>query len=134
MKRWTPKEIKAFRQRLTLYQKDFAAMLRVTEQYVCNLEKGVRTPSKTMEALLDCLEQEENKKDGGKKKMKTQEDTKAMSDTAHFKQISSKLKSLRKQGKTEEAKELEKTIDIEMQRLQKNMKQMMVRLERLSRS
>jgi DNA-binding transcriptional regulator YiaG len=62
MKQWTPDEIKAFRQRLNLYQKDFAGLLRVTEQYVCNMEKGVRTPGDTMKALLDCLEQKENEK------------------------------------------------------------------------
>ncbi|MGO9612817.1 MAG: hypothetical protein ACLPX5_07275 [Dissulfurispiraceae bacterium] len=66
--------------------------------------------------------------------MKTQEDTTAMSDAERFKQFSSKLKSLREQGKTEEGKELEKKITIEMQRLQGNMKRMMVRLQRLSRS
>ncbi|MGO9611706.1 MAG: helix-turn-helix domain-containing protein [Dissulfurispiraceae bacterium] len=62
MKQWTPGDIKAFRQRLNLYQKDFAALLRVTEQYVCNLEKGVRSPGATMRALLDCLEEKENEK------------------------------------------------------------------------
>jgi DNA-binding transcriptional regulator YiaG len=66
MKQWSPDEIKAFRQRLSLYQKDFAALLRVTVQYVCNMEKGVRTPSNTMRALLDCLEKTENEK--GKEK------------------------------------------------------------------
>lgn len=68
MKQWTPEEIKAFRQRLDLYQKDFARLLRVTEQYVCNLEKGVRTPGDTMRALLDCLEQKENEKGKESKK------------------------------------------------------------------
>jgi DNA-binding transcriptional regulator YiaG len=62
MKQWTPDEIKDFRQRFNLYQKDFAVLLRVTVQYVCNLEKGVRTPGNTMKALLDCLEQKENEK------------------------------------------------------------------------
>jgi len=62
MKQWTQEEIKDFRQRLNLYQKDFAALLRVTVQYVCNLEKGVRSPSNTMKALLDCLELKENEK------------------------------------------------------------------------
>ena len=61
MKQWTPKEIKDFRQWLKLYQKDFAALLRVTEQYICNLERGVRSPGATMRALLDCLENEKGK-------------------------------------------------------------------------
>ncbi len=68
MKQWTPEEIKVFRQRLGLYQKDFATFLRVTVQYVCNLEKGVRTPGATMRALLDCLEEKENEK--GKERAK----------------------------------------------------------------
>lgn len=67
MKQWTPGEIKEFRQRLNLYQKDLAALLRVTEQYVCNLEKGVRSPSNTMRALLDCLEGQHTEKKTGKK-------------------------------------------------------------------
>jgi DNA-binding transcriptional regulator YiaG len=62
MKRWTPDEIKEFRQQLNLYQKDFGALLRVTEQYICNLEKGVRSPGDTMRALLDCLEAQHMKK------------------------------------------------------------------------
>lgn len=62
MKQWTPEEIKSFRQRQKLYQKDFADILRVTVQYVCNLEKGVRSPSNTMKALLDLLEEKENEK------------------------------------------------------------------------
>jgi DNA-binding transcriptional regulator YiaG len=64
VKQWTPEEIKAFRQRLNLFQKDFAVLLRVTEQYVCNLEKGVKTPGGTMRALLSCLEEKENQKGG----------------------------------------------------------------------
>ncbi len=68
MKEWTPTEIKAFRQRLNLYQKDFAAILRVTEQYVCYLEKGVKTAGGSLKALLDCLEQKENEKEEAKKR------------------------------------------------------------------
>jgi len=68
MKPWTPEEIKEFRERLNLYQKDFAALLRVTVQYVCNLEKGVRSPGNTMKALLDCLERQENEKGKEEKK------------------------------------------------------------------
>jgi DNA-binding transcriptional regulator YiaG len=64
MKKWTPEEIKAFRKRLNLYQKDFALLLRVTREYVIYLEKGVRTPSDTMRALLDCLERQTKKKKG----------------------------------------------------------------------
>lgn len=61
MKAWTPGEIKDFRKRRGLYQKELALLLRVTVQYVCNLERGVRTPGNTMRALLDCLEKEKGK-------------------------------------------------------------------------
>jgi DNA-binding transcriptional regulator YiaG len=62
MKEWTPEQIKDFRKRLNLYQKDFALLLRVTRHYIGYLEKGVRTPSNTMKALLDCLEEKEKGK------------------------------------------------------------------------
>lgn len=62
MKEWTPQEIKEFRKRLNLLQKDFAKLLRVTREYIVYLEKGVRTPSDTMKALLDCLEEKEKGK------------------------------------------------------------------------
>lgn len=67
MKEWTPEQIKDFRKRLNVIQKDFASMLRVTREYVVYLEKGVRSPSDTMRALLDCLEEKENEK--GKESM-----------------------------------------------------------------
>ncbi len=62
MKNWTPEEIKEFRNRLTLYQKDFAQMIGVTERYVIYLEKGVRQPSKTLKILLTILEEHGNEK------------------------------------------------------------------------
>jgi DNA-binding transcriptional regulator YiaG len=68
MKEWTPEQIKDFRKRLNLYQKDFALLLGVTQRYVIYLEKGVRTPSKTMKALLDCLEEKGNEKEKGGKR------------------------------------------------------------------
>lgn len=62
MKQWTPEEIRAFRKRLNLYQKDFATLLRVTKEYIGYVERGVRTPGGSLRALLDCLEQKENEK------------------------------------------------------------------------
>ncbi len=62
MKNWIPKEIKEFRTRLNLYQKDFAQKIGVTERYVIYLEKGVRQPSKTLKILLSILEKQENEK------------------------------------------------------------------------
>ena len=41
-------------------------MLRVTREYVVYLEKGVRKPSNTMKALLDCLEENEKGKESVK--------------------------------------------------------------------
>jgi DNA-binding transcriptional regulator YiaG len=61
MKDWTGEEIRDFRKHLNLYQKDFATMLRVTREYVVYLEKGVRTASGTLRALLDCLEEKHKK-------------------------------------------------------------------------
>lgn len=58
MKEWTPEEIRDFRKRLGLLQKEFAVMLRVTRQYVCYMEAGDKNPGGTMKALLDCLEKD----------------------------------------------------------------------------
>lgn len=70
-KNWTPDEIKDFRKRLGLYQKDFAPMIGVTERYVIYLERGLRQPSQTLKILLSIMEEKEkgkeNKKDGRKK-------------------------------------------------------------------
>ena len=63
MKNWTPEEIKEFRKRLSLYQKDFAQMIGVTERYVIYLEKGVRQPSKTLQILLSMMEEQEKGKE-----------------------------------------------------------------------
>lgn len=65
MKNWTPEEIREFRKRLNLYQKDFAQMIGVTERYIIYLEQGVRQPSKTMKILLSMMETQENEKGKG---------------------------------------------------------------------
>ena len=67
MKQWTPKQIRNFRKRLGLYQKDFAELIGVTRLYVIYLEKGVRNPGKTLKILLSILEKQEmkNRKGGG---------------------------------------------------------------------
>jgi predicted transcriptional regulator len=64
-KQWTPEEIREFRKRLKLYQKDFAELIGVTRLYIIYLEKGVRNPSKTLKILLTLLEQQENLKEKG---------------------------------------------------------------------
>jgi predicted transcriptional regulator len=66
MKQWTPEEVREFRKRLGLYQKDFAELIGVTRIYVIYLEKGVREPGKTMKKLLDIMEQLENEKERGR--------------------------------------------------------------------
>lgn len=65
MKQWTPEEIKEFRKRLNLYQKDFALLLGVTGRYIIYLEKGVKQASKTLKLLLDCIEKEKGKEGKG---------------------------------------------------------------------
>lgn len=62
-KQWTPEEIKKFRNRLGLYQKNFALMIGVTERYVIYLEKGVRQASKTLKILLSMMEEQEKGKE-----------------------------------------------------------------------
>jgi DNA-binding transcriptional regulator YiaG len=63
MKTWTPEEIREFRQRLGLYQKDFAQKIGVTARYVIYLEQGVRQPSKTLKILLSIMEAQGNEKE-----------------------------------------------------------------------
>lgn len=62
-KKWTPDEIRDFRKRLGLFQKDFGRMIGVTERYIIYLEKGNRKPSKTMQILLSMIENNENGKE-----------------------------------------------------------------------
>ena len=66
MKTWKPDEIKGLRKKLKLSQVDFAEQIGVSGNYVHLLEKGVRTPSKTLRLLLDRIEKEKGK--GGEKK------------------------------------------------------------------
>jgi DNA-binding XRE family transcriptional regulator len=62
MDTWTPDKIKSFRQRLGLTQKAFGELVGVTRMYVIYLEKGVRTPGKTLCILFDCIKSKENEK------------------------------------------------------------------------
>ena len=66
MKVWTPEDIKDFRKRLSLTQKDFAELVGVRRQYVNYIEKGVKEPGKTLKILLSVLERVENGKEQGK--------------------------------------------------------------------
>jgi DNA-binding transcriptional regulator YiaG len=59
MKTWKPKDIKRLRTHMELSQTAFAEKIGVTMNYVHLLEKGVKTPSKTLRLLLDCTNEKE---------------------------------------------------------------------------
>jgi len=56
MKQWTSQEIQYLRKKYDLTQTVLADLLGVAQNYIHMLEKGVRTPSKTLQLLLDCVE------------------------------------------------------------------------------
>lgn len=56
MSNWTPAHIKELRQRFGLPQQRLGHLTGVTQNYIHLLEKGVRTPSRTLQLLLDYLE------------------------------------------------------------------------------
>jgi len=67
---WTPEEIKDLRTRLVLSRRATGELLGVSGTYIYLLEKGVKTPSKTLNLLLGYVEKEvtENEtRKGGKK-------------------------------------------------------------------
>lgn len=66
MNNWTPKEIKALREKHNLSQPAFGNLLGVTGNYIYLMEKGVKTPSKTLKLLLDCVKRQLNEKVKGK--------------------------------------------------------------------
>ncbi|MFC1769564.1 helix-turn-helix domain-containing protein [Nitrospirota bacterium] len=59
MKTWKPKDIKKLRTQMELSQTAFGERIGVTMNYVHLLEKGVKTPSKTLMLLLDCVKEKE---------------------------------------------------------------------------
>ena len=66
MKNWTSKEIKNLREKHNLSQPAFGNLLGVTGNYIYLLEKGVKTPSKTLRLLLDCVERQFKENEKGK--------------------------------------------------------------------
>jgi transcriptional regulator with XRE-family HTH domain len=64
MKKWTSKDIKTLRKKYKLSQKALGDLLGVSEQYIYYLERGLRTPSKTLRLLLDCIEKQFKKEEG----------------------------------------------------------------------
>jgi len=65
MERWTPEEIKALRKLLGITQEAFGKLVGVTPVYVNYLEKGVRTPSKTLCILLGFIDKQAKRKRKG---------------------------------------------------------------------
>lgn len=55
MNTWKPDDIKELRRGFKLSQNKLGKLLGVTEDYVYLLERGLRTPSKTLCLLLDCV-------------------------------------------------------------------------------
>lgn len=66
MKNWTPKEIKTLREKYKLSQPAMGNILGVSGNYIYLLEKGVKTPSKTLRLLLDCVERQLKENEKGK--------------------------------------------------------------------
>lgn len=66
MHRWTPEQIRKFRNALGLTQQAFGDAIGVTRIYVNYLEQGVRQPSKTLCILLDCIQNNDTKKESDK--------------------------------------------------------------------
>ncbi len=65
MKDWKPKDIKRLKIKYGLSQRTLGNLLGVSRNYIYYLERGEKTPSKTLRLLLDCVE-EKLKKKGGK--------------------------------------------------------------------
>ncbi len=69
MKEWIPKEIKELRKTFELSQRALSEMVGVTVDYIYLLERGLRSPSKTLRILLSYVEKEliEKEKGGDRK-------------------------------------------------------------------
>jgi DNA-binding XRE family transcriptional regulator len=59
MREWTNEEIRDLRSRLGLSQTAFGELVGITRIAVYYLEKGVRTPSKTLAILMDWIDRKE---------------------------------------------------------------------------
>ena len=62
MKHWTPEDITAFRKAYHFTMKDLAKRVGVDPLSVYRWEKGMRTPSRTVEILLTMIEKELRRK------------------------------------------------------------------------
>lgn len=63
-KTWLPEEIKGLRLSLGMSQLVFSQRCGFTPVYSCNLEKGVKKPSKILKKLFDSIEHEHEKERG----------------------------------------------------------------------
>jgi len=63
MKSWTPEAIKKLREKYKLSQNSFGECLGVSRNYIYYLERGEKIPSKTLQLLLDCIEEKLKKKE-----------------------------------------------------------------------
>ncbi|MHC4182600.1 MAG: helix-turn-helix transcriptional regulator [Planctomycetota bacterium] len=57
MKPWKPDKIKKLREKYKLSQRAFGELLGVTRMHIYYIERGEKTPSKTLSLLLDCVEE-----------------------------------------------------------------------------
>lgn len=61
MREWTKEDMKNLRNRLGLSQTAFGDLVGISRIAVYYLEKGVRTPSKTLAILMECIDRKERK-------------------------------------------------------------------------
>jgi len=66
MRTWKPEDIRKLRDQLELTRLAFGELVGVTGNYIYLMERGDKTPSKTLCLLLDCIEEKKTKKKGGK--------------------------------------------------------------------
>jgi DNA-binding XRE family transcriptional regulator len=55
MPSWKPRDIISLREKHNLTQKALGELVGVTTNYIYLLEKGDKKPSKTLQLLLDCV-------------------------------------------------------------------------------
>jgi DNA-binding XRE family transcriptional regulator len=58
MSGWTGGQIRDFRKRHGLLQRELAALVGVTREHIVALEKEVKRPSDTLCLLLECLDRQ----------------------------------------------------------------------------
>jgi DNA-binding XRE family transcriptional regulator len=64
MESWKPEDIKRLKNKYSLSQRTLGDLLGVSRNYIYYLERGEKTPSKSLKLLLDCVEEKLSKKGG----------------------------------------------------------------------